>query len=84
MGIITSPAFYLFTFFMLTDPVQHRHPRAEVRYSWRFFIAALDFYLHQFETLSTLFKAAFVYFSLVWIAQNISHTKVNFIYRNSI
>ena len=63
MGTITSPAFYLFTFFMLTDPATSpRSARGQVFMA--FFIAALDLYLHSFEMLSALFKAAFIYFTL--------------------
>ncbi len=63
MGTITSPAFYLFTFFMITDPATSpRSTRGQVFMA--FFIAALDLYLHTFEMLSALFKAAFIYFTL--------------------
>ena len=60
LGVVTSPAFYLFTFFMLTDP-------ATSAKTWRgqmlagFCIAAIDLYLHKFSAFYTLFKAAFIY-----------------------
>jgi hypothetical protein len=66
LGTITSPAFYLFTFFMLPDP--GTSPQSKWgQVFMAFFIASLDLYLHTFEMLSTLFKAGFIYFSLVWI-----------------
>ena len=64
LGVVTSPAFYLFTFFMLTDPVTSpKSSRGQVFAG--FCIAAIDLYLHKFSALYTLFKAAFIYASMV-------------------
>ncbi|MDX1693697.1 MAG: FG-GAP-like repeat-containing protein [Ketobacteraceae bacterium] len=65
LGTLTSPTFYLFTFFMITDPATS--PR-----SWKgqvfmaFFISAVDLALHKQEALSTLFKAGFLYYTLMF------------------
>lgn len=65
LGTLTSPAFYLFTFFMITDPATSpQSTRGQIFMGC--FIAALDLYLHTFEMLSTLFKSAFIYFTLMW------------------
>lgn len=64
LGTLVTPAFYLFTFFMITDPMTS--PK-----SWQgqllmaFSICVIDLYLHTQESLSTLFKAGFLYFSAV-------------------
>ncbi len=59
MGALTAPAFYLFTFFMITDP--QTSPKTKSRQViFGFSIAAVDFILHLRESLSTFFIAAFV------------------------
>lgn len=59
LGTLTSPAFYLFTFFMVTDPqTSPDSRRAQVIVA--FCIVLIDFALHLKETLSTLFYAAFL------------------------
>lgn len=66
LGTLVTPAFYLFTFFMITDPMTS--PK-----SWQgqllmaFSICVIDLYLHTQESLSTLFKAGFLYFSAVFL-----------------
>lgn len=58
MGALTSPAFYLFTFFMITDPqTSPESRRGQVLMA--FGIVAVDFLLHLKFTLSTHFFAAF-------------------------
>lgn len=59
LGTLTSPAFYLFTFFMVTDPQTSPSSRRG-QLLLAFGIAAVDFVLHLRETLSTLFYAAFI------------------------
>ncbi|MCB1308438.1 MAG: VCBS repeat-containing protein, partial [Leptospiraceae bacterium] len=63
LGTLTSPAFYLFTFFMITDPgTSPPNPRLQV--AMGFLVALIDLILHRFYTLNTIFYAAFVVFSL--------------------
>lgn len=63
LGTLTSPPFYLFTFFMVTDPqTSPATRRGQVLLA--FCIVTVDFLLHLRETLSTLFYAAFLCASL--------------------
>lgn len=65
LGALTSPAFYLFTFFMITDPATSPNStRGQIFMSA--FIATVDLILHKFEALSTLFKAGFLFYSLMF------------------
>ncbi|MEA5581227.1 FG-GAP-like repeat-containing protein [Nodularia harveyana UHCC-0300] len=67
MGALSSPAFYLFTFFMITDP--GTSPPTKKGQIWMsLIIVILDLYLHKFESLSTFFIAGFIYFTgrLIW------------------
>jgi Na+-translocating ferredoxin:NAD+ oxidoreductase RnfD subunit len=58
MGALSSPAFFLFTFFMITDPqTSPESRRGQVLLA--FGIVAVDFLLHLKFTLSTHFFAAF-------------------------
>ncbi|MEM6730736.1 MAG: VCBS repeat-containing protein, partial [Myxococcota bacterium] len=62
MGALTSPAFYLFTFFMIVDPgTSPKSPKLQV--AMGFLLAVFDLVLHTFQTLNTLFFAAFILFS---------------------
>jgi hypothetical protein len=85
MGALTSPAFYLFTFFMITDPATSpRTVKGQIGMS--LCIVFIDLYLHKFETLSTLFYAGFIYFSgrFVWLhAQNLLHNSYQIRLHNS-
>jgi Na+-translocating ferredoxin:NAD+ oxidoreductase RnfD subunit len=58
MGALTSPAFFLFTFFMITDPQTSPDSRRG-QVLMAFGIVAVDFLLHLKFTLSTHFFAAF-------------------------
>lgn len=59
MGALTSPAFFLFTFFMLTDPATSpASRRGQIGVAAA--IVAVDFVLHLKLALSTLFFAAFL------------------------
>ena len=82
LGVVTSPAFYLFTFFMLTDPATSpKSQRGQVLAG--FCIAAIDLYLHKFSALYTLFKAAFIYASMVGLFRlylSLSNEKINTIH----
>jgi Na+-translocating ferredoxin:NAD+ oxidoreductase RnfD subunit len=68
MGALTSPAFYLFTFFMITDPATSPRTR-KGQIGMSLSIVLIDLYLHKFESLSTLFFAGFIYFAgrFVWL-----------------
>lgn len=58
MGALTAPAFFVFTFFMITDPqTSPASPRGQVVLAIG--LVAVDFLLHLHATLSTLFYAAF-------------------------
>jgi hypothetical protein len=59
MGALTAPAFYLFTFFMITDPQTSPNSKSG-QILMAFGIAAIDFGLHLRESLSTFFIAAFI------------------------
>lgn len=65
LGTITSPAFYLFTFFMITDPATSPSSR-KGQIFMAGFIATVDLLLHKFEALSTLFKAGFLFYTLMF------------------
>jgi Na+-translocating ferredoxin:NAD+ oxidoreductase RnfD subunit len=68
MGALSSPAFFLFTFFMITDPqTSPASRRGQVLMA--FCIVAVDFLLHFKFVLSTHFYAAFVCASarLAWL-----------------
>jgi Na+-translocating ferredoxin:NAD+ oxidoreductase RnfD subunit len=68
MGALTSPAFYLFTFFMITDPATS--PRTAKGQIWMSLtVVLLDLVGHKYESLSTLFYAGFIYFAgrFVWL-----------------
>ncbi len=58
LGTLTSPAFYLFAFFMLPDPkTSPASPRAQVGVA--FAIALVDLVLHKYQSVFTFFYAAF-------------------------
>lgn len=66
LGTFTSPAFYLFTFFMITDPATS--PRSIKGQVWMsFIIVVVDLLLHKSESVSTFFYAGFIYFACRWI-----------------
>jgi Na+-translocating ferredoxin:NAD+ oxidoreductase RnfD subunit len=68
LGALTSPAFYLFTFFMITDPQTSPDSRRG-QVLMAFAIVVIDFALHLQQALSTLFYAAFICATLrlVWL-----------------
>ena len=66
LGAIANPGFYLFTFFMITDP--QTSPSSK----WgQFFMAlcivVIDLVLHFKQSFSTFFFAGFYYFSARWV-----------------
>ena len=74
MGALTSPAFFLFTFFMITDP-QTSPDSKRGQILMALCIVLIDFVLHLRESLSTLFYAAFACASLrlCWLHWNAMH-----------
>ena len=68
MGAFSSPAFYLFTFFMITDPPTSAESR-KGQVFMAFFIVFVDLLLHKFQSFSTLFYSAFAYMTLrgLWL-----------------
>lgn len=68
MGALTAPAFYLFVFFMITDPATSPVSR-RAQFFAAFAIVSIDFYLHTIESLYTFFYAGFIFFSIrfVWL-----------------
>ena len=64
-GTLSSPAFYLFAFFMITDPATSpKSARAQVTMS--FGICAFDLLFQQYGSFAAVFKAAFVVYSLMF------------------
>jgi enediyne biosynthesis protein E4 len=59
LGTLTSARFYLFTFYMLTDP-KTSPPGKWQQVGWGFAIALADLWFHTIESLSTLFYALFL------------------------
>lgn len=84
MGAFSSPAFYLFTFFMITDPKTSPDSRGGQIFM-AIFIVLVDLILHKFQAFSTLFYAGFIYFTCyglwqlfkqrhkLWQGQSLTH-----------
>jgi hypothetical protein len=66
LGALTSARFYLFTFYMITDPRTSPNG-AWKQIGWSFAIVALDLWLHTRESLSTLFYALFLVSAARWL-----------------
>lgn len=66
MGAFTSPAFYLFAFFMLPDPPTSPTSR-KGQLGMAATIVLVDLVLHKFQGFSTLFYAGFAFFTLRWL-----------------
>ncbi|MBL1146518.1 MAG: hypothetical protein HND56_05265 [Pseudomonadota bacterium] len=62
MGVLQSPAFYLFTFFMLTDP-RTSPDTAKGQVFMALWVIAADFIFHSLHFTFTLFYAGFSYFT---------------------
>lgn len=63
IGSLTAPSFYLFTFFMITDPASSPSSK-KGQVLMALGIVLIDLYLHTKETLSTLFYAGFIVYSV--------------------
>ncbi|MEP6730600.1 MAG: CRTAC1 family protein, partial [bacterium] len=59
LGTLTAPPFFLFTFFMLTDPRTSPKTRG-AQIAVGVSIALVDLVLHRFESVFTFFYAAFI------------------------
>lgn len=65
LGTLSSPAFYLFAFFMITDPATSpKTPRGQVAMS--FGICAIDLFMQQYGSFAAVFKAAFVVYTIMF------------------
>ena len=68
LGPLTSSAFYLFAFFMITDPATSpRTVRGQV--AMAFGICAIDLFMQQYGSFAALFKAAFAVYTLMFLWQ---------------
>ncbi len=59
LGTLTSARFYLFTFYMMTDP-KTSPPGKWQQVGWSFVVVVVDLWFHTMESLSTLFYALFL------------------------
>jgi Na+-translocating ferredoxin:NAD+ oxidoreductase RnfD subunit len=74
-GTLSSPAFYLFAFFMITDPATSpKSARAQIAMS--FGICVLDLAFQQYGSFAAVFKAAFVVYSLMFAWKMIQSLRV--------
>jgi len=65
-GTLSSPAFYLFAFFMITDPATSpKTARGQIAMS--FGICAFDLALQQYGSFAAVFKAAFAVYSIMFV-----------------
>jgi len=65
-GTLSSPAFYLFAFFMITDPATSpKSARGQI--AMAFGICVFDLALQQYGSLAAVFKAAFVVYSIMFV-----------------
>lgn len=59
IGTIASPPFFIFTFYMITDPATSpKSPKAQVLFA--LVLTLVDLYLHVFESVFTFFYAALI------------------------
>ena len=75
MGAISSPAFYLFSFYMITDPKTSPNSKWG-QFGMAFTIVVVDLILHTKQAFATLFYAGFIYFSLVWIVKHLKFLSI--------
>ena len=59
LGTLTSARFYLFTFYMITDPKTSPSGKWQ-QVGWSFAVVLADLWFHTMESLSTLFYALFL------------------------
>ncbi len=77
MGALSSPAFYLFTFFMITDPKTSPDSRSG-QILMSLLIVGIDLILHMKHSFATLFYSGFIYFSLRWAWMMVQSRPHNF------
>ncbi len=65
LGTVSAPAFFLFTFYMITDPATSPSSRRG-QVLMALAITSVDLYLHLFESVFTFFYAAFAIAALKW------------------
>lgn len=71
-GTLASPAFFLFTFYMITDP--KTSPKGFwAQIGWGILVAVLDLAFHLRSSLATIFFALFTASSLRWTWLHITH-----------
>ena len=77
MGALTSPAFFLFTFFMITDPATSPHSRGG-QILMSAMIVIFDLALNWFQITPSLFYAAFIYYTgrFAYLHLRSSHSKI--------
>ncbi len=68
LGTLTSPRFYLFTFYMMTDPKTSPSGKRQQVW-WSLAIVLIDLWFHTIESLSTLFYSLFLISALrfLWL-----------------
>src|SRR5882762_8926467 len=68
LGALTSPRFYLFTFYMITDPKTSPKGRG-AQIGWGLAIVLADLWLHTRQSLNTIFLALFLVSAarLLWL-----------------
>lgn len=76
MGAIGNPAFYLFTFFMITDPATS--PKSKNgQIGMALFIVVIDLLLNAKQSYATLFYAGFAFYSVRWLWINAQNFKLD-------
>lgn len=65
-GVLRSPGFYLFTYFMITDPRTSPDSLAGQR-NMALIVVLFDLLFHSLQFTFSLFYAGFAYFSLRWL-----------------
>jgi Na+-translocating ferredoxin:NAD+ oxidoreductase RnfD subunit len=65
-GMLVSPAFFLFAFYMITDPMTSPQGRG-AQIAWGFAVAAIDMALHFRSSLATMFQALFLVSAARWV-----------------
>ncbi|MDQ3159656.1 MAG: FG-GAP-like repeat-containing protein [Pseudomonadota bacterium] len=68
LGTLTAPAFYLFAFFMITDPATSpTSNRGQIAMS--FGICVIDLFMQRYGSFAALFKSAFVVYTAMYVWQ---------------
>ncbi len=70
LGTLSSPAFILFTFFMITDPATSPHPKKE-QIKVGILLALVDLAFHAVQSYFTFFYAAFTLSMYRWASRHL-------------